>query len=292
MYCCRAYFKSSYGLKTTQRLFTETTEIEDFLSVQRQPLTSRTLPPMHIMMRLFSLFFTILCLPLLASGQHIEKSVKPFTRVVASPRVNVVLSKGAKESVRLVYSNLTEDLINIIVTGKTLRIYLDNARKYEKQSAHSDRGDRKSLYEEARVTAYVTYKELDMLEIRGSQQLYCEDPIESDAFTLRAYGENDIHISFLKTPFFKAKLYGENDLQIRKGRTLEQKYVSYGENRVDTKGMRSDYIITSIFGEGSLKLNSAEEVRIDAFGEPEIHVDGGAQINRRLVIGKANIQQN
>jgi hypothetical protein len=55
--------------------------------------------------------------------------------------------------------------------------------------------------------------------------------------------------------------------------------------------MRSDYIITSIFGEGFLKVNSAEEVRIDAFGEPEIYVDGGAQINRRLVIGKASIRR-
>src|SRR5687768_7376795 len=104
--------------------------------------------PHHTTMKPFSLFFILFCLPLLASGQHIEKSVKPFTRVVASPRVNVVLSKGAKESVRLVYSNLTEDVINIIVTGKTLRIYLDNARKYEKQSAYNERGDRKSMYDE------------------------------------------------------------------------------------------------------------------------------------------------
>ena len=56
--------------------------------------------------------------------------------------------------------------------------------------------------------------------------------------------------------------------------------------------MRSDYIITSIFGEGSLRINSAEEVRIDAFGEPHIYVDGGASINKRLVIGKANIFEN
>ena len=245
------------------------------------------------MMKTIALILTATCLALLASGQQIEKTVKHFTRVVASPRVNVVLSKGARESVRLVYHHVREDQINITVTGKTLRIYLDNARKYEKpQSGPSVSVDRKSIYSEARVTAYVTYKELNMLEIRGNQQLFCEDPIESDAFTLRAYGENNIQFSFLKTPFFKAKLYGGNDLQIRKGRTLEQKYVSHGVNRVDTKGMRSDYIITSIFGEGSLRLNSAEEVRIDAFGDPEIYVDGGAHINRRLVIGKANIQQN
>ena len=243
-------------------------------------------------MKTITLIFAATCLTLAVFGQQIEKNVRHFTRVVASPRVNLVLSKGAQESVRLVHHNVNEDKINITVTGKTLRIYLDDAKKYQKsQAQYSGNGHRKNMYDEVSLTAYVTYRELDMVEIRGNQELSCEDPIESDAFTLRAYGENAISISSVKTPFFKAKLYGENDLQIRNGRTLEQKYVSYGENRIDTQGMRSDYIITSIFGEGSLKLNSAEEVRIDAFGEPEIYVVGGAQINRRLVFGKANIQR-
>src|SRR5690606_20326493 len=146
---------------------------------------------------------------------------------------------------------------------------------------------RVGIYEGVLVTAYVTYRDLETLEIRGSQELTCLDPLESDVFRLRAYGENEIRLTSLKTGFFKAKLYGENDLRVQKGRTLEQKFLSYGDNKIDTKGLRSDYIITSVFGEGSLKINSAEEVRIDAFGEPKIFVDGGAHINRRLVIGKA-----
>jgi hypothetical protein len=38
-----------------------------------------------------------------------------------------------------------------------------------------------------------------------------------------------------------------------------------------------------------LKINSREEVRIDAFGEPKIYVDGGAKVNKRVVIGRAGI---
>jgi len=233
-----------------------------------------------------------LFLPTLAFAQEIEKDLKHFTRVVASPRVNVILQKGAQESVRLTYSNVTPDKINVHVTGKTLRIYLDQAKKVERMTPTRDGQPRKSMYEDVSVTAYVTYRDLEALEIRGNQELSCNDPIESNAFTLRAYGENEIRFTSLRTGFFKAKLYGENNLQIEKGRTLEQKFLLYGENKIDTKGLRSDYIITSIFGEGSLKINSAEEVRIDAFGEPQIYVDGGANVHRRLVIGKANIFQN
>jgi hypothetical protein len=230
---------------------------------------------------------------LFASAQEIRKSVKSFDRIIASPRINVILAKGDRESVRLVYSNVAENKINIDVTGKTLRIYLDDARKIEKPATTAGVSRAKtSMYEGASVTAYISFRELNGLEIRGNQELSCNDPIESEAFTLRAYGENEIRLSSLKTDLFKAKLYGENDLRIREGRTLEQKYISYGGNKVDAEGVRSDYIITSMFGEGSLKINSAEEVRIDAFGEPHIHVDGGADINRRLVIGDADIHES
>jgi hypothetical protein len=99
-------------------------------------------------------------------------------------------------------------------------------------------------------------------------------------------------LSDLKTEYFKAKLYGENDLHIKSGKVIEQKYMLYGENKIDTREMRSDYSVTSIFGEGTLKINSSEEVRVDAFGEPKIYVDGGAHVNRRLVFGKAQISQN
>lgn len=241
------------------------------------------------MLKIFILVASI-CAPLAGFGQELEKNVKHFTRVIASHRVNVVLAKGARESVRIVYSNVGPEDINIDVRGKTLRIYLDDARKVEK-TIPSKQG-KVLIYKGVTITAYVTYRELEAVEIRGNQELVCLDPIETEIFRLRAYGENEIRLASLKTGFFKAKLYGENDLRVKKGRTLEQKYLLYGENRIDAKGMRSDYIITSIFGEGSLSINSAEEVRIDAFGGPRILVDGGANINRRLVIGNADIISN
>lgn len=243
-------------------------------------------------MKKLTLIITAACIGFTACGQEIEKNLRHFTRIVASPRVNVVLEKGDKEFVRLVYQGVNSSKINIEVSGHTLRIYLDDARKFERKKPDQDGyGRRKSMYEGASITAYVTYKQLDMLEIRGEQGLTCNDPIDSEQFTLRAYGENEITLASLKTEFFKAKLYGENKLRIRKGRTIEQKYLLYGENRIDTRGLKSDYTVTSIFGEGSLRVNSSEEVRIDAFGESRIYVDGGPRVSKRLVIGNARISE-
>jgi len=237
-----------------------------------------------------TVFMTAMLFTMASHAQEIEKNLKHFNRIVASPRVHVILEKGDTESIRVVYNNVSASKVNIDVAGRTLRIYLDNARKIEpmKRKAYDSRG-REGEYEGVTVTAYVTYKELRMLEIRGEQELTCRGPIEGERFTLRAYGENEITLTSLKTPYFKAKLYGENNLRIKKGRTIDQSYVLYGENRIDAQDVRSDYVVTRIFGEGSLKINSSEEVIINAFGEPQIFVDGGAQVNRRLVFGKPGI---
>jgi hypothetical protein len=244
-------------------------------------------------MNKFALLFLSACTAFTSFGQEIQKDLKRFTRIVASPRVNVILTKGDHENIRLVYHDVSESKINIEVNGHTLAIYLDDARKVEKQVRNEQDHHRSShgIYEGVSVTAYVTYSELEYLEIRGNQELTCTDPIVSQEFTLRAYGENEITLASLKTEFFKAALYGENKLKIKGGKVIEQKYKLYGENKIDTHEMKSAYTSTSIFGEGKLSINSTEEVRVNAFGEPHIYVDGGAQVNKRLVFGNAEIHK-
>src|SRR5689334_1459618 len=141
-----------------------------------------------------------------ASAQEINKELRTFDKIVASPKINLILEKGEQESIRLVYDDITADHINIEVKGKTLRIFLDDSRIAERTNLFHSR-EEKDLYEDATVTAYVTYTELRKLEIRGSQELTCNGPLEAKKFKLKAYGENDIDLASLRTDNFKSKLY-------------------------------------------------------------------------------------
>lgn len=219
--------------------------------------------------------------------------VKPFDRIIASPHVHVVLQKGEKEGVRLTFNDASvKDKMNVEVTGKTLHLYLDGARKIEKYvSGDGSQSWKHGVYAGVRVTAYVTYKHLTGLEMRGDQVLTCNDTLVADEFTLRAYGENDIRLASLKTEYLLVALYGENQLEIRHGKVLEQRYKLYGENDINTREMKSAYVSTSIFGEGDLRVYSAKEVRINAFGEPRIEVNGGGHITKQLVVGRARIRK-
>ncbi len=224
----------------------------------------------------------------LSIAQEIVKDLKSFNKVIASPKVNLILEQGEQESIRLVYSNVEPSKINIKVQGNTLRVYLDDAKVTEKTQRINNH-EKRSVYHGASVTAYVTYKELEYLEIRGNQELTCNGPLKAERFTLKAYGENEINLASVKTEYLRTSLYGDNDLKIKGGKAEFQKYKLYGENKIDTQNLKSFSATTTIFGESRIKLSTQDNLKVNAFGESQVSYNGNANVNKGLIFGKTII---
>ncbi len=224
----------------------------------------------------------------LSLAQEISKDLKSFNKVIVSPKINLILEQGDQENIRLTYSNVDEDKINIEVHGHTLRVYLDEARVTEKTYRVSSH-EKRSVYQDASVTAYVTYKELEHLEIRGNQELTCNGPLKAERFTLKAYGENDINLVSLKTEYLRTSLYGDNDLKIKGGKAEYQKYKLFGDNKIDTQDLKSFSATATIFGESKIKLNTQDNLKVNAFGESQVSYNGNANVNKGLIFGRAQI---
>ena len=221
---------------------------------------------------------------------EINKALPSFSRIVVSPKINLILTEGDEESIRLVYHRINPDEINIEVKGKTLRLYLDDSRVTEKMIKRN-KYEKYSKYADANLTAYVTYRKLDRLEIRGEQELTCNSPIVSEKFILKGYGRNEINLTNIKTAYLKTHLYGENTLNIDGGKAEYQKYKLYGENKIDTRDQKSFYASATIFGESKLMLSIQDEIKVNAFGESEVTYGGNASLNRGLIFGKADIRR-
>jgi hypothetical protein len=222
-----------------------------------------------------------------ATAQEINSQLKPFNRVIASPHVNLVLMRGDQESIRLVYEGVPSEKINIKQHGRTLHIYLDKAKLAGKNIREGHMTI--DMYPHARLTAYVTYRALEEVEIRGNQELSCLDPIRSRRFALRAYGENDITFASLNTEYFVTRLYGENKLKIDDGKADFQKYSLYGNNDINTLALKSYSATANLFGESSLQLHTDDELKVSSFGEGEVLYAGNAEVNHRLVFGNARV---
>lgn len=235
------------------------------------------------------LFMTI---ALSALAQDNAMPVSSFKKIVTSPKIKLVLKKGDKESVRITALNVDASQVNVVVKGNKLHIYLDDARYLEQNIKIWEEGYKwkRSMYSDASVTAYVTYKELKSVEMRGEERLICDEEIVAQKFKLRLYGRTEVRLASLKTGKLKATMYGENMLRIKAGTTGHQKYTLYGENLIDVTGVESRTAATTVYGEGRVAMNVLEEVRLNAFGEPLISVDGPAHVSKGIVIGRVGIR--
>jgi len=232
----------------------------------------------------------LLCLAQLSVAQEITQELGSFRKIVVSPKINLILEKGDRESIRITYSNVSPHKINVKVQGKTLRVYLDDAKvteKLERIHPHESR----SIYRDASITAYVTYTNLERLEIRGNQELSCNGPLEARKFTLKAYGENEIRLASVKAEYLKTSLYGENNLKIKGGKTEYQKYRLFGENRIDTRDLKSYETTTNVYGESRISISTTDNLRINAFGESQISYHGDAIVNRGLIFGRTQVSK-
>jgi hypothetical protein len=230
-----------------------------------------------------------------ATAQTIDKPLPRFEKLIVSPLVSVVLTEGEQEHIRLEYQGIEANKLNYIVEGKTLRIYLDDAKITVKNRKHYDEDGyeyKKPVYQNVHVTAYVTYRQLHSLEVRGEEEVICQSPLVGEEFTLKIYGQSKVTLTSLETNQLKAYLYGQNKLTIQAGHSETQKYRVYGENRIDTRNFTGKHISAGSIGESRLSLHASGQLRVTTVGESDVYNAGEGETNKRLTIGTANVQNS
>jgi hypothetical protein len=63
----------------------------------------------------------------------------------------------------------------------------------------------------------------------------------------------------------------------------------FGENKIDTQDLKSFSATTTIFGDSRIKLNTQDNLKVNAFGESQVSYNGNASVNKGLIFGKAQI---
>jgi HSP20 family molecular chaperone IbpA len=221
-----------------------------------------------------------------SSAQILTDSLPHFNKIQVSPKINLVLNQGEKEYIRIEYDGIESEKINYSVKGNKLRIYLEDAKYTIKTEEIIKDGNRQKvpIYRDARVTAYVSYKSLKNIQVRGEETVICHDSLISRKFKIRLFGESRLELAFLQSRHLKVHAFGENKLTIRGGDSDIQTYRLFGENKISTENMAADRIKASSFGESSLALFATEEIRLWGFGEVDMQYAGDPYF-RKLIVG-------
>ncbi|HTH55943.1 MAG TPA: DUF2807 domain-containing protein [Cyclobacteriaceae bacterium] len=239
-----------------------------------------------------SLTLLFICSSATLIAQTFEKKLNHFSKVVASPKINLVMMEGPNESVKIVYANVDPSKINMVVRHRTLHIYLDGSKFTEKRKRVNFDGEvrKENVYRDVSITAYVTYNKLQKLVVRGEQEVDIQGPIENKKFKLSAYGECDITLASLQVGWFKAALYGQNVVRIKEGFADEQKYKLFGENRIDAQALQSEEIASTTYGESKLRFQAKQNLRLVTVGESNVYVKGSPEVSK-LTLGEISIKR-
>ena len=228
-----------------------------------------------------------------ACAQNANQTLSSFNKIVASQHIHLVLIEGDTESIRFDFNNIVPEMVNYRVNHRKLRIYLENERVFERKNKLKVNGQDYStnFYHGKSVTAYVTYKELKGVEIRGEESLTCSNSINSEKFKLKVLGEVDVELAGINADKkFKTSVYGENTIRIQSGTAGHQVYRLFGENKIDTRNLVSQTATSRMYGVGQLRINAENELKITALGEPQVLLSGGARIHKGLVLGEPDIR--
>lgn len=242
------------------------------------------------------LFFYVITLTLLFTQNALAQdviAVDPFNKVIISPHIQVNLVEGEEESV-IIESNIeTEDKLNIEVNGKTLRIYLDDAKETTKTQIELKNGIefKGPIYEGTIVTATITYKTLNDISVRGDETLVCKSLLKGEDFRLKIFGQSQVYLNDVDLQKFHTTIYGESFLEIKSGTIQQQKYTSYGVSKVDALAIANEDTRIIAYGEAELKINASNKIKITAYGEASLKYKGNAEIVKGVNIGDTRIKK-
>ncbi|MEM7549343.1 MAG: DUF2807 domain-containing protein [Bacteroidota bacterium] len=228
-----------------------------------------------------------------AKAQQSRYDFKDFNKIIVGPHVELILTEASEESVDIEIDKPIERLVKVKKRGKTLKIFLDNARLYNKYDSRSKYNWKKrtkyNYYGDVRVVARVSYKQLKAIQIRGSELAKIDGNLQGDKFKAKLYGSCDLNIDEVDVSKFKMKLYGDNEVRINSGNAEKQLVRVYGSNYVNTKKLQSDVVKSTSFGSNELLLYSNTKLKYNVFGELVIDDFGDGHHRRGIVLGLADV---
>ena len=245
-------------------------------------------------MKTLKYYAAIVCFCILTSGIAQTKTlVKSFNKVVISPHIEAILVEGNEEAVTIKENTETNDKVNIEVKGKTLRIYLDDAKETTKTETIIKNGTKQSvpIYNGKVLTVEVSYKTLETLSVRGEQSTVCESKIEQEDFNLKIYGESQITLKEIELEYLQVVIYGESDFTVAFGSVNDQKITAYGESVVNLLNAENKTSKLRAYGEAEFKINASEKIKITAYGDASLQHKGNASVSKGIAIGDVDISR-
>jgi hypothetical protein len=208
--------------------------------------------------------FAAIVLSLFAGSVFAQDDTKSFdftgfNEIEASGAVNVYLTQGSSESIKVETTNFDMDKVVVEKSGKTLKVYTKN-NSY-------------GFGKKRKVDIYITCINLNRLEASGASDVYAENStIKSQSLEIYANGASDINI-LVDVTDLKVKASGASDTKIS-GKADNQKIEASGASDFEAYNLAGKNVEVKASGGSDVNVQASERLEAKASGGSDIRYKG------------------
>lgn len=230
------------------------------------------------MKKRLNLTFTLLligsCL-VIAQTKEETKKVKSFDQINVSSGIDVYLTPGTSEEVKI---RASEDIMEYVVAeveGNTLVIKIDNKGRRWNWSNHQE------------TTVYVTYTQLKEIDASGGSDVFTSAPLKANNFTIQASGGSDMKMD-LSVENLYCDASGGADLDLS-GSAQTIKLDCSGGSDTKARNLRTQNAVIDASGGADVYLTVNGELDVEASGASDVTIYGKPRVTRQSTSGAADI---
>jgi hypothetical protein len=202
------------------------------------------------------IFFVITTFTTTFAQNSETRSIGAFSGVKATEGIDVRLTKGSKESVRVEATGTSLDNIITEVSGSYLRVHMRDGN-------HGGRINAK---------VYVTYVMVDKISASSAGSVFAEEPIEADEMEISASSAGSIEIS-VNAQSVEASASSAGQIEIQ-GKTNRLNIDASSAGQIDAYDLDAQQVSAEASGAGSLKISVVEDLRANASSGGSIRYHG------------------
>jgi hypothetical protein len=211
---------------------------------------------------------------------NIRRTVnQSFERIKVSSAINLYLSQGSKEEVRV---EAREELHKYIITEVRegqLNIY---SEKLPKSWSWRDN-------EQNTVKVYVIVKDLTDLEASGASDVFFNTQIQCKNFSLHLHGASDAKVK-IECEKFVCDIHGSSDASILGNANILEASI-HGSSDFKASSFRVKDCRIKVSGSGDATINVNGDLEAEVSGAADLNYYGNPTIKKLLVSGGADARK-
>ena len=203
------------------------------------------------------------------------KKVKSFNQINLSSGIDVYLTPGSSEEVKI---RASEDIMQYVVAevdGNTLVIKMDNKGRKWNWSDHQE------------TTVYVTYTRLSEIRASGGSDVFTSAPLKANSFTIQASGGSDLKMD-ISVENLVCTVSGGADLDLS-GSAQTIKLDCSGGSDTKARDLRTQNATIEASGGADVYLTVNGELDVEASGASDVTVYGKPRVTHQSSSGAADI---